>query len=175
MHCCIEEPPIMRKSSSLLLFMALLGTHLAVRAQDVVRTPFPDNRFPIAASVEVPTGKSVIYISGTIPPVIDPSAPKDTMAAYGDTRTQTIGVLTSIEKQLQALHLGMGDVVKLQVFLVGDEQHGGRMDYAGFTDGYKQFFGTAAQPRLPARSTFQVAGLSNPGYRLEIDAIAVRP
>lgn len=165
----------MRKSFFVLTLAVLLGAPLAAGAEDVVRTPFPDSHFPIAASVEVPAGKSVIYVSGTIPPVIDPSAPKDSVAAYGDTRTQTIGVLTAIQKQLQAMHLGMGDVVKLQVFLVGDENHGGHMDYAGFSAGYKAFFGTAAQPALPARSTFQVAGLSNPGYRLEIDAIAVRP
>ena len=165
----------MQKSSRLFLLAGLAGIQLTAGAAEVVRTPFPDNRLPIASSVEVPAGKSMVYISGTIPPVIDPSALKDSVAAYGDTRTQTIGVLSSIQKQLQAMHLGMGHVVKLQVFLVGDENHGGRMDYAGFTDGYKQFFGTPTQPKLPARSTFQVAGLSNPGYRLEIEAIAVRP
>jgi enamine deaminase RidA (YjgF/YER057c/UK114 family) len=165
----------MRKASYLFVLTALLGIQQTAGAEEVIRTPFPDSRFPIAASVEVPTGRSTVYVSGTIPPVVDPSASKDSVAAYGDTRTQTVGILTSIEKQLQAMHLGMGDVVKMQVFLVGDESQGGRMDYAGFTAGYKTFFGTREQPRLPARSTFQVAGLSNPGYRLEIEVTAVRP
>jgi len=86
-----------------------------------------------------------------------------------------LGVLTAIDKQLKGMGLGLGDVVKMQVFLVGDEAHGGRMDFAGFMAGYRQFFGTREQPKLPARSAFQVAALGNPGYRVEIEVIAVRP
>jgi enamine deaminase RidA (YjgF/YER057c/UK114 family) len=41
--------------------------------------------------------------------------------------------------------------------------------------GYRQFFGTPQQPKLPARSAFQIAALGNPGYRVEIEVIAVRP
>ena len=71
--------------------------------------------------------------------------------------------------------LTMGDVVKMQVYLVGDPAKAGRMDFAGFMKGYVQFFGTEAQPRLPARSTMQVAGLANPGFLVEIEVTAVRP
>lgn len=166
---------MLRKRNPWILAAGLLGLSIGASAETIVRHPFPDSHFPIAASVEVPAGTAIVYVSGTIPPVIDPAAPKDSLAAYGDTRTQTIGILRAIEKQLQAVHLSMADVVKMQVFLVGDSAHGGRMDYAGFTAGYKEFFGTAAQPNLPARSTFQVAGLSNPGYLLEIEVTAARP
>ena len=41
--------------------------------------------------------------------------------------------------------------------------------------GYKQFFGTDEQPNLPSRSAFQVAGLANPNYLVEIEVTAVRP
>jgi enamine deaminase RidA (YjgF/YER057c/UK114 family) len=153
----------------------LLLAVAAASAQDVVRYKIPDSDFPISAAVEIPAGKATIYVSGNVPPVVDPKAPKDSPAAYGDTRTQTIGVLREIEAQLKRMHLGLGDVVKMQVFLVGDEGHGGRMDFAGFMAGYTQFFGTKEQPKLPARSAFQVAALSNPGYRVEIEVIAVRP
>lgn len=158
-----------------LLGSALLLTLSAPQAAEVVRHPIPGSSFPIAAAVEVPAGKATVYVSGNVPPVVDPSAPKDSPEAYGDTRTQTIGVLSAIQKQLQGMHLGLGDVVKMQVFLVGDEAHGGHMDFAGFMAGYTQFFGTTAQPNLPARSAFQVAALANPGYRVEIEVIAVRP
>jgi enamine deaminase RidA (YjgF/YER057c/UK114 family) len=116
-----------------------------------------------------------VFLSGTVPPVADPQAPKDSVAAYGDTRTQTAGVLASIEKQLRALGLGMGDVVKMQAFLVGDPAKGGRMDFAGFMQGYTQFFGTREQPNLPVRSALQVAALANPGFLVEIEVTAVRP
>ena len=69
----------------------------------------------------------------------------------------------------------MGDVVKMQVFLVGDPSRGGRMDFAGFMQGYTQFFGTVAQPHLPVRSALQVMALANPGFLVEIEVTAVRP
>jgi enamine deaminase RidA (YjgF/YER057c/UK114 family) len=69
----------------------------------------------------------------------------------------------------------MGDVVKMQVFLVGDPAKGGKMDFAGFMDGYTQYFGTEAQPNLPSRSVMQVAALAAPGFLVEIEVTAVRP
>jgi enamine deaminase RidA (YjgF/YER057c/UK114 family) len=162
----------MQKTALIALLVAVTSF---AHAQDVTRYKLPNSHFPISAAVEVPAGKSIIFLSGVVPPVIDPKAPKDSPAAYGDTKTQTIGALTAIAKQLQGMHLGMGDIVKLQVFLVGDEAHGGRMDFAGFMAGYTQFFGTKEQPRLPARSALQVAALANPGFRVEIEATAVRP
>ena len=164
----------MQKMVLLALLLAAPALALA-QAQDVIRYKLANSNFPISAAVEVPAGKSVVFLSGMVPPVVDPKAPKDSAAAYGDTKTQTVGALTAIQKQLQGMHMGMGDIVKMQVFLVGDEAHGGRMDFAGFMAGYTQFFGTKEQPKLPARSAFQVAGLANPGFRVEIEVTAVRP
>lgn len=165
----------MRQSCHRVLPLLLLLASAAAQAQEVKRYKIPDSDFPISAAVEIPAGKAIVYVSGTVPPIVDAKAAKDSAAAYGDTKTQTVGVLTSIEKQLKQMGLGMGDVVKMQVFLVGDEAHGGRMDFTGFMAGYRQFFGTKEQPKLPARSAFQVAALGNPGYRVEIEVIAVRP
>ncbi len=154
----------------------LLFAPLTVTAQDVIRHKLPHgSSFPISAAVEVPAGRTMVYLSGMVPPVVDASVAKDSMAAYGDTRTQTIGVLKAIEAELTGLHLTMGDVVKMQVFLVGDPATGGKMDFAGFMQGYTQFFGTKAQPRLPVRSAMQVAALANPGFLVEIEVTAVRP
>jgi enamine deaminase RidA (YjgF/YER057c/UK114 family) len=147
----------------------------AAKAEDVVRHPLPNSNFPIALAVEVPAGKTVVYVSGTVPPMIDDKAAKDSVAAFGDTKTQTVGVLKAIEGNLKRLGLGMGDVVKMQVFLVGDPGNGGKLDFAGFMQGYTQFFGTQAQPNLPARSVVQVAALINPGWLVEIEVTAVRP
>jgi enamine deaminase RidA (YjgF/YER057c/UK114 family) len=144
-------------------------------AADVVRHKIPNSTFPISAAVEVPAGKTLVFLSGAVPPVADTTAPKDTPQAYGDTRTQTVGVLTSIEKQLKGMGLSLGDVVKMQVFLVGDPAKGGKMDFAGFMAGYTQFFGTPAQPNLPSRSAMQVAGLASPNFLVEIEVTAVRP
>lgn len=163
------------RSLRLPLLTALL-LPLAAQAADVVRVPIPGSDFPIAAAVEVPAGKATIYLSGKVPAVTNPAAPKDSVEAFGDVKTQTISVLTQIQKQLEGMGLGMKDVVKMQAFLVGGPETGGKMDFKGFMEGYTQFFGKdAKQMNLPARSAFQIAALGNPGMRIEIEVIAVRP
>ncbi|MFZ2237268.1 MAG: RidA family protein [Dokdonella sp.] len=148
---------------------------IAAGAGDVIRHPIPGSDFPISAAVEIPAGKSLIFLSGMVPPVINKDAPKGSVASYGDTQTQTVSVLKRIEEQLARLKLGMGDVVKMQVFLVGDPDNAGKLDFAGFMKGYTQFFGTKEQPKLPVRSAFQIAALAGPGMLVEIEVTAVRP
>jgi enamine deaminase RidA (YjgF/YER057c/UK114 family) len=158
--------------SALAMLLALAAPAFA---QDVTRHKIPNSDFPIAQAVEIPAGKTTVYVSGAVPPITNQSAEKNTIAAYGDTKTQTETVLRSIEKTLSGIGLKMGDVVKMQVFLVGDPDKGGKMDFAGFMQGYTQFFGSKEQPNLPTRSVFQVAGLANPGFLVEIEVTAVRP
>ncbi|SEW17749.1 RidA family protein [Luteibacter sp. 329MFSha] len=160
---------------SILVAATLLAMAAPVAASDVVRHKLPNSNFPIAGAVEVPAGKTLVFVSGAVPPIADANAPKDSIQAYGDTKTQALGALGNIEKQLKAIGLTMGDVVKMQVFLVGDPAKGGKLDMAGFTAAYSQYFGTAAQPNLPARSTMQVAALVSPAFLVEIEVTAVRP
>ncbi|MGM9515344.1 RidA family protein [Roseateles sp. DB2] len=143
-------------------------------APEVIRHRIPNSTFPIASAVEVPAGRTLVFVSGAVPAVADPKAERGSLAAYGDTRTQTLSVLGNIERQLKGLGLSMGQVVKMQVFLVGDPTKGGRMDFDGFMSAYSEHFGTAAQPHLPARSVMQVAGLVVPGWLVEIEVTAVR-
>jgi enamine deaminase RidA (YjgF/YER057c/UK114 family) len=161
-------------SKAILASLALVAALPAI-ASDVVRHKIPGSDFPISAAVEVPAGKTLVFLSGVVPPVADANAPKGSLESYGDTKTQTVGVLTSIEKQLKGMGLSLGDVVKMQVFLVGDPAKGGKMDFAGFMAGYTQFFGTKEQPNLPSRSAMQVAALAAPGFLVEIEVTAVRP
>lgn len=161
-------------------FVALLATILiagcATPSTQLIRTPLPNgSTFPISSAVEVGGGLSTVYLSGQVPPNIDPAPAPGKPGNYGaDTKTQTANTLKSIEGTLAGLGLTMGDVIKMQVFLVGDPAKAGRMDFAGFMDGYTQFFGTAEQPNLPTRSVFQVAGLANPAFLVEIEVVAVR-
>jgi len=157
------------------LVVAGLVVASQVWAEDVVRHKLPNSNFPISLAVEVPAGKTTVYLSGVVPSVLDKNADRNTVAAYGDTKTQTESVLKAIDKTLGDLGLKMGDVAKMQVFLVGDPAKGGNMDFSGFMAAYTQFFGTAAQPNLPSRSVVQVAGLAGPGFLVEIEVTAVRP
>jgi enamine deaminase RidA (YjgF/YER057c/UK114 family) len=153
----------------------LLATAGSAAAAGVMRYKIPNSDFPIAQAVEIPAGQNLVFLSGAGPDIADKSADKDSPAAYGDTKAQTQSTLKKIEANLKSMGLGMGDVVKMQVFLVGDPSLGGKMDFAGLMESYRQFFGTAEQPNLPARSAMKVAGLANPGWLVEIEVTAVRP
>ena len=158
------------KPVALFSFAILLATTLATRA-DVVRTPIPNSTFPIALAVQVPSTATTTYVSGQVPPVVSKDADPASPQAYGDVKTQTVGVLNRIKGILEGLGLGMADVVKMQVFLVHDAR--APMDFKGFMEGYTQFFG-GAQPNLPARSVVGVASLANPGFLVEIEVVAVK-
>jgi enamine deaminase RidA (YjgF/YER057c/UK114 family) len=138
---------------------------------EVVRYPIPNSTFPIAQAVKVSGDATTYYISGQVPPVVSKDADPASPQAYGDTKTQTTGVLNKIKTILESLGLGIGDVVKMQVFLVHDAR--APMDFKAFMEGYTQFFG-GSQPNLPARSVIGVAALANPGFLVEIEVIAVR-
>jgi enamine deaminase RidA (YjgF/YER057c/UK114 family) len=158
--------------------VALIALAFALNAGAFAASPpvthVQKDESPIAGMVIVPPGATTYYVSGMTAPVSDPSAPKGTMAAYGDTKTQTIGALTRIKDALAEQKLGLGDVVKMTVFLAGDPSKDGKMDFAGMMEGYKQFFGTAEQPNKPARSTVQVANLVGPGMMVEIEVVAAK-
>jgi len=144
-------------------------------AESIVRTPLAGSNFPIAAAVSVPAGSDLVFVSGATASVADPSAPAGSIAAYGNTEIQTVSVLKSLAATLERVNLKLSDVVQLRVFLVGDPDKGGKMDFAGLQAGYTQFFGTREQPNLPSRTTVQVASLAGPGLLVEIDAVAARP
>jgi enamine deaminase RidA (YjgF/YER057c/UK114 family) len=158
----------------MLKMVALAGalSAVAVNARaEVVRHPIPNSNFPIAQAVEVRGNATTYYVSGQVPPAVSRDADPSTVAAYGDTKTQTVGVLNRIKGILEGLGLSMADVVKMQVFLVHSPS--APMDFKAFMEGYTQFFG-GNQPNLPARSTIGVASLANPGFLVEIEVIAVR-
>lgn len=150
---------------------AVLMLATASSAQTIKRVG-PDTS-PISASVEVPAGSQLVYVSGTVPDAAKPDAPAGSVERFGDTEAQTRSILAKIEKQLQQHGLAMGDVVMMRVFLVAPPGQQ-RMEFAGMMRGYGAFFGTKEQPRKPARSTMQVAGLVDPGWLVEIEVTAAQ-
>lgn len=142
----------------------------AAHAQDIVRGGDPKS--PIASVVTVPAGYDTIYVSGMTPPVIDDKATG--VAKFGDTKTQTLGVLGRIEAALKTQGATMADVVMMRVLLVGDPAKEGKMDFAGMMEGYKTYFGTATQPNKPARITSQITSLVQDGMLVEIEVQAAK-
>ena len=143
----------------------------AASAQDIVRRTNP--AFPISNSVTVPGGSKLVFLSGTLADVADDKAPAGSIERLGDTATQAHSVLGKIAKELAAAGLTMGDVVKMNVFLVGDPRKGGTMDFEGLMQAYMQVYGPGPNEKnLPARTTVQVAGLPLPGALVEIEVVA---
>ena len=132
----------------------------------------------ILQGVTVKPGATMLYLSGQLASPLDPAnkmpPAQMTMADYGDTKTQTISTLTKIKAALAARGFTMSDVIKLTVFVAGDPKLGGKMDFAGMNDGFKQFFATAENPNTVARSTIQVAALAGPAFLVEIEATAAK-
>ena len=152
------------------------ATPLTARAEgEVVRI----KRNPTALILEaarVNAGTDVISVSGQLPSPLDPAMPMsevDSLEDMGDTRAQTLSVLRKIREILATQGFGMGDVVKLTLFVAADPRTG-TMDFAGVNEGFRAFFGTAENPETVARSTFEVAGLVGPHFLIEIEAIAAK-
>jgi len=156
-----------------LVALALSTLALPAAAQELIRHPIPNSDFPILQAVEVPAGMTTVYLSGTVPAVINEEADRNSVEAYGDTEQQTVSVMNRIKSQLGAMNMSVGDIIKMQAFLVAPE--GEAVDFDGFMAGYRQFFGTEDQPNLPVRSAMVVEALVNPAWLVELEVTAVRP
>lgn len=160
------------KVCGLVMAAALTGlvpvAHAAAPAPVVERTS-SNPAAVISSSATVPADMKLVFISGTVPSPLDPANPDD----FGDTRTQTLSILTKMNAQLEGMGMTMGDIVKMTVFLVAPTP-GGQMDSAAMNGVFKTFFGTAEQPNKPTRSTIQIAALGRPKMFVEIEAIAAK-
>ena len=87
--------------------------------------------FPIASAVEVPSGFKLVYHSGQVPDPIDREK-----GTYGDTEQQTFNVLSKLKKSVEDKGWSLKDIVKMVVFLVGDPEKGGQMDFQGMMKAY---------------------------------------
>lgn len=171
MHCKSRISGILLAAAVL---SAAAGSAFAAPDEPVMRLPLPNgNDFPISSAVKVSAGVDTYFLSGALPSIANKDAPKGSVESYGDMETQATSALESLKSTLERLGLTMGDVVKMQVFMVADPKDG-KLDFAGLMTGYKKFFGTADQPNKPARSAFQVAALVAPGALVEIEVIAAK-
>jgi enamine deaminase RidA (YjgF/YER057c/UK114 family) len=147
-----------------------LMVSLTAAAQTTKRIPLPPSQnprnadLPIAAAV---WARDTLYVSGWLDPDIK---------THLDTQSQTVGILTDLQKFLESQKLTLGDVVMMRVYLGADPAKGDKMDFEGMMAGYSQFFGTREQPNKPARTTVQVVlPAGDRGALVEIDLIVVRP
>jgi enamine deaminase RidA (YjgF/YER057c/UK114 family) len=130
---------------------------------------------PISAGVAFPKDAAFYFTSGTVPPAVNLEAPANSRDRFGDTYTQAVNTLKRVEELLKSEGLSLKDVAFLICYLVPDPVLGGQVDYQGWFRAYGEFFNNAQNPVKTARSTLGVQGLVNPGWLVEIEAIAVYP
>ncbi|MDE2404739.1 MAG: endonuclease [Sphingomonadales bacterium] len=145
------------------------GAKPAAPKAEIVRTSANPTAV-ISSTATVPPGSKLVWLSGATASPVDPAKPDD----FGDTATQTRSILTKMKAQLEGMGLGMGDIVKMNVFLVGVPENGGKMDAPGMNGVFKTFFGTPEQPNKPTRTTVQVAALGRPTTLVEIEAVVAK-
>jgi enamine deaminase RidA (YjgF/YER057c/UK114 family) len=141
-------------------------------AADIERLPkVPPG--PVLDAVVLPPDAEVMIISGQTPAPLDP-AKTEGLDDFGDMTAQATSVFEKIKAILARKGYSMKDIVKLSVFVVADPRKGGLADFAAMNEVYHRYFGVAANPNLPARTSLQIAALGRPGYRIEIEAFAAR-
>ena len=122
------------------------------------------NKNPAFTNVVTVTGPvKTIYIGGQ-----DAVDGAGNIVGAGDMKAQSVQVMTNIQTALVAAGAGLEHVIKWNIYIVEGQP---------LLDGFAAFQAAWGQrPNPPATvSMMFVAGLANPEFLLEIDAVAVVP
>lgn len=140
----------------------VMALPLAASAQEITRQGEGTYFF---TSITIPPGAETMYLSGSgARPLEDGS--------WGDMRQQTINTFERFKQTLESQGWSMADIVQVRAFAVAGDD--GELDFAGFNEGYAQFFGTADNPNKPVRSFVEIADLVVDGWLVEIEIRAAR-
>jgi 2-iminobutanoate/2-iminopropanoate deaminase len=118
----------------------------------------PSAPAPLAPYSVATEANGFVFVSGQV--AIDPTGGAIPVAVADQTRL----ILDNIGGILSDLGLSYGDVVKATLFLTDIA------DFNAVNEVYRTFFPTDP----PARSTFQVAALPKPEFKIEIEVVAAR-
>ena len=136
------------------------------------RLPSP-SASPVSRAVRITAPQEIVAFSAQFPAVVNEQADPQSVAAFGDTATQTRTTLERMAAVLAEVDMTLANLVSMRVYLVADPALG-KMDFAGFNEACKAFFKTKDESQFPARTVLQAAGLVNPGWLIEIEVVAAR-
>ncbi len=150
------------KLSSALLAAIVFVLPLPTSAQEITRQGEGTYFY---TSITIPPGAETMYLSGSgARPLEDGS--------WGDMKQQTINTFERFKQTLESQGWSMSDIVQVRAFAVAGDD--GELDFAGFNEGYSQFFGTDENPQKPVRSFVEIADLVVDGWLIEIEIRAAR-
>ena len=150
-----------RMRQGILLLTALLLSTI-VNAQEITRN---NEGTYFYTSITIPPGAETMYLSGSGARPLDDGS-------WGDMKQQTINTFERFKQTLESQGWSMADIVQVRAFAVAGDD--GELDFAGFNEGYSQFFGTADNPNKPVRSFVEIADLVVDGWLVEIEIRAAR-
>ena len=91
--------------------------------------------------------------------------------SWGDMKQQTVNTFSRFKQTLEEQGGSMSDIVQVRAFAVAGEDG---LDFAGFNEGYSEFFGTDDNPNKPVRSFVEIKDLVVEGWLVEIEIRAAR-
>jgi len=115
-------------------------------------------------SITIPPGAETMYLSGSGARPLDDGS-------WGDMKQQTVNTFSRFKQTLEEQGGSMSDIVQVRAFAVADEDG---LDFAGFNEGYSEFFGTDDNPNKPVRSFVEIKDLMVEGWLVEIEIRAAR-
>ena len=115
-------------------------------------------------SITIPPGAETMYLSGSGARPLDDGG-------WGDMKQQTVNTFSRFKQTLEEQGWSMSDIVQVRAFAVAGEDG---LDFAGFNEGYSEFFGTDDNPNKPVRSFVEIKDLVVEGWLVEIEIRAAR-
>jgi 2-iminobutanoate/2-iminopropanoate deaminase len=111
-----------------------------------------------AQAIRAKGSETILFIAGQVD-----YDEKGGCAHPGDFKAQARAVLAALKAQVEAGGAAIANIVKVNTYLT-DIRH--RSDYGPIRE---EFFG----PKMPAHTLVAVAGLAQPEFLIEVEAIAV--
>ena len=144
-----------------LFSVALMGGSALARAQEITR--YNEGNY-FYTSITIPPGAETMYLSGSGARPLDDGS-------WGDMKQQTVNTFSRFKQTLEGQGWSMSDIVQVRAFAVAGEDG---LDFAGFNEGYSEFFGTDDNPNKPVRSFVEIKDLVVEGWLVEIEIRAAR-
>ena len=118
-----------------LFSVALMGGSALAGAQEITR--YSEGNY-FYTSITIPPGAETMYLSGS------GARPMDD-GSWGDMKQQTVNTFSRFKLTLEEQGWSMSDIVQVRAFAVAGEDG---LDFAGFNEGYSEFFGTDDNPSV---------------------------
>jgi len=144
-----------------LFSVALMGGSALAGAQEITR--YSEGNY-FYTSITIPPGAETMYLSGSGARPLDDGS-------WGDMKQQTVNTFSRFKLTLEEQGWSMSDIVQVRAFAVAGEDG---LDFAGFNEGYSEFFGTDDNPNKPVRSFVEIKDLVVEGWLVEIEIRAAR-